>query len=153
MPAPAPTARRLLLLAALLLAVITWLDYVTGYELGFFIFYFVPVSIGAWWVSRRAGLALAFASAFCWYLSDRLAHHPYSNALFIYWETIMRLASFATTALTLARIRRERAARLRLQEELSAALAENRALRAGRQEAGGSTQHPGPTATPAPPLA
>ena len=43
--------------AAALLAAITWIDYVTGYEFGFFIFYFVPVALAAWYGSRGAGIA------------------------------------------------------------------------------------------------
>jgi signal transduction histidine kinase len=100
--------------AAVLLAVVAWLDYVTGYELGFFVFYFVPVALAAWYGTRRAGLAVAVAAGLCWYLSDRLSHHPYSNALLIYWETFMRLVSFLTTALTLSQIRSD----LRKREEL-----------------------------------
>ncbi len=106
------------------LAVTTWLDYVTGYELGFFIFYFIPVSLAAWLVGRRAGVAIALASGACWFLSDRMADHPYSNAIFIYWETAMRLTSYLTTALTLARIRADTVAREQLQVRLEAALAE-----------------------------
>jgi len=149
-PVPVPTIppRRALAMALVLLAVITWLDYVTGYELGFFIFYFAPVSAAAWWVGRRAGLALAFASAVCWYLSDRLANHPYSNALFIYWETLMRLASFATTALTLARIQRERRARLRLEAALAAALEELRSCQGAQAQA--APPAPLPLAPPPP---
>jgi signal transduction histidine kinase len=88
-----------------LLGAITWIDYVTGYELGLFIFYFVPVGLAAWYGSRAAGIAFALASAGCWFGADRLALHPYSNALLIYWETFMRLVSYFTTALTLSNIR------------------------------------------------
>jgi K+-sensing histidine kinase KdpD len=87
------------------LALIGWLDYVTGYEFGFFIFYFIPVAIASWYCGRRAGLAISILSAICWYLSDLYTHHPYSKAYFIYWEMFMRLISFLTTALTLSRIR------------------------------------------------
>jgi K+-sensing histidine kinase KdpD len=87
------------------LALIGWLDYVTGYEFGFFIFYFIPVAIAAWYCGRRSGVEIAFASAIVWYLSDKYTFHPYSNAYFIYWKVFMRLLSFLTTALTLARIR------------------------------------------------
>jgi hypothetical protein len=90
---------------AVLLVVLTWIDFVTGYEFGFFIFYFIPFSIAAWCVGRRSGLAFAFASGAAWFVSDRLSLHPYSKAFFIYRETFMRLASFLTTALTLDRIR------------------------------------------------
>jgi signal transduction histidine kinase len=92
--------------SAALLAAITWVDYVTGYELGLFVFYFIPVGLAAWYGTRAAGLAFAVAAAVCWYLADRLALHPYTNVLFIYWETFMRLVSYFTTALTLSSIRR-----------------------------------------------
>jgi len=91
--------------AAVLLAVITWIDYVTGYEFGFFVFYFIPVALTSWYGCRRAGTAFAIAASICWYLSDRLSLHPYSNGLLIYWETFMRMVSFLTTALTLSHIR------------------------------------------------
>jgi signal transduction histidine kinase len=100
--------------AAALLAVVTWLDYITGYELGFFVFYFAPVALAAWYGTRRAGLAIAIAAGACWYLSDSLTNHPYSSAYLIYWETFMRLVSFVSTALTLSQIRSD----LRKREEL-----------------------------------
>lgn len=87
------------------LAVIGWLDYITGYELGFFIFYFIPVAIASWYCGRRLGLKIAFGSAVVWYLSDKYTHHPYSHAYFIYWEMFMRLLSFLTTTMTISRIR------------------------------------------------
>jgi hypothetical protein len=88
------------------LALIGWLDYITGYEFGFFIFYFIPVAISAWYCGVLAGIEIAVGSSIVWYLSDRLTFHPYSESYFIYWETFMRLLSFLTTALTLSRIRR-----------------------------------------------
>ena len=91
--------------AAALLAAITWIDYVTGYEFGFFIFYFVPVAVAAWYGSRAAGFAFAVVAGICWYLSDRLSLHPYPNAWLIYWETFMRMVSFLTTAVTLSHLR------------------------------------------------
>jgi len=100
--------------SAALLALITWIDYVTGYELGLFVLYFIPVALAAWWGSRRAGLAFACAAAACWYASDRLAEHPYSQAYLIYWETFMRLVSYLTTSLTLSKIREG----MRRQEDL-----------------------------------
>ena len=89
----------------LILALIGWLDYITGYEFGFFIFYFIPVAISAWYGGRMPGVVNAVMSAICWYVSDLYTYHPYSKAYFIYWEMFMRLISFLTTALTLSRIR------------------------------------------------
>jgi signal transduction histidine kinase len=89
-----------------LLALIIWIDLVTGYEFELFVFYFVPVGLAAWFLGRAAGMGFALASAVGWYVADRLALHPYSNGLFLYWETFMRLLSYFTTALTLSAIRR-----------------------------------------------
>jgi uncharacterized membrane protein SirB2 len=111
--------RVVLALTGVVLAFTTWLDFITGYELGFFIFYFIPVSMAAWLVGRNASVAIALASGACWFLSDRMANHPYSNSYFIYWETTMRLASYLTTALTLARIRSDTVERQRLQAQLA----------------------------------
>jgi K+-sensing histidine kinase KdpD len=94
---------RIVSIGALLL--IGWLDYVTGYEFGFFIFYFIPVAIAAWYCGPKDGISVAVASAICWYLSDLFTHHLYSHAYFIYWEMFMRLLSFLTTSMTLAKIR------------------------------------------------
>jgi hypothetical protein len=115
--------------SVLVLLLIGWLDYITGYEFGFFIFYFIPVSISAWFAGRRSGLVIACASAICWYLSDRLTYHPYSKAYFIYWEMFMRLVSFLTTALTIARIRQMLMREVQLNDQLQAALDELGRLR------------------------
>jgi K+-sensing histidine kinase KdpD len=97
--------RIVMLISIFVLFSLGWLDNITGYEFGFFIFYFIPVAITAWYGGRREGIAMAVSAAICWYISDRLTHHPYSHAYFIYWETFMRLISFLTTSLTLSRIR------------------------------------------------
>jgi hypothetical protein len=87
------------------LLLIGWLDYITGYEFGFFIFYFIPVAIAAWYCGNKDGICIAIACAACWYFSDRLTHHPYSRAYFIYWEMFIRLISFVTTSMTLSKVR------------------------------------------------
>ena len=133
---PAPDARsgsagRAALLATaavVLLAAITWIDYLTGFEFGFFVFYFIPVSIAAWFLSRRWGVAFGVAAAFCWYVSDRLGGHPYSRGWFAYWETFIRFVSFLTTALTVARIREALARERQLVADLSDSLAQVRQL-------------------------
>jgi K+-sensing histidine kinase KdpD len=101
--ANSPWIVRVTSLAVLLL--LGWLDYITGYEFGFFIFYFVPVAISAWYCGQKDGIVIAITSAVCWYYSDRLTNHVYSKAYFVYWETFMRLLSFLTTAMTLSKIR------------------------------------------------
>ena len=114
---PAPLVR-VFAGAAALLALITWIDYATGYEFGFFVFYFIPISLAAWHAGRGGGIAFAFAGAICWYLSDRLTGHQYSREWFVYWESFMRLVSFLTIALALSKIRASLARERRLNQEL-----------------------------------
>lgn len=111
-----------------ILLLIGWLDYITGYEFGFFIFYFIPVSISAWYCGKRSGIAMAFGAAVCWFLSDKLTRHPYPNAYFIYWEVFMRYVSFLTTALTITKIRSMLLTEERLNSELQTALKEIKEL-------------------------
>jgi signal transduction histidine kinase len=60
------------------------------------------------------GIAFAVAAGVCWFGSDALSHHPYSNAFLIYWEAFMRLVSFLIAALLLSHVRRN----LRQREDL-----------------------------------
>lgn len=112
-----------------LLLLIGWLDYITGYEFGFFIFYFIPVSVSAWFAGKRPGLLMAALSAICWYVSDKYTNHPYSHTYFIYWEMFMRLTSFLTTALTIAKIRQMLINEVHLNHKLEEALHELGELR------------------------
>jgi len=120
---------RIKVASIVILLFLGWLDYVTGYEFGFFIFYFIPVSIAAWYGGRKPGIAMACASAVCWYLADRMTHHPYPRPYLAYWETFARYISFLTTALTLSKIRETVHNGQRVREELDRALEENRELK------------------------
>jgi hypothetical protein len=142
---------RIVVTSTAILLILGWIDYVTGYEFGFFIFYFIPVSITAWYVGRKPGVAMACASAVCWYLADRMTHHPYPRPYLIYWETFARYISFLTTALTFSKIRETIDSGKRVREELDRALGENRELRRllqGDVGGGGIQESPPPDADP-----
>ena len=72
---------------------------------------------------------MACASAVCWYLADRMTHHPYPRPYFAYWEAFARYISFLMTALTLSKIRETVHEGQRVREELDRALEENRELK------------------------
>lgn len=129
LPPSATRDRAVYAVSLFLLLFIGWLDYVTGYEFGFFIFYFIPVSVSAWFAGKRPGLFMAVASAICWYTSDTYTNHPYSHSYFIYWEMFMRLISFLTTALTIAKIRQMLINEAELNQRLEEALHELGKLR------------------------
>lgn len=113
----------------LALAAITFADYATGYEMGFFVFYFLPVAMAAWFRGRSAGLVTALAGAVCWCLSDILSGHPYSRVWLVYWEASIHLASFVIVSLLVAGARARLEQERRLGERLRAALSEVRTLK------------------------
>ncbi len=91
--------------AAVSLALITWADLVASAELSFIVFYFVPISIAAWFGSRRGGLLFAFASTACWWVSDHFAPAPRPGPFSLYWETATHLVAYLVMALGVSRLR------------------------------------------------
>jgi diguanylate cyclase (GGDEF)-like protein len=90
----------------LLVALLGWTDYLTGIEIAFSVFYFLPVAGAAYFAGFRAGLAVAGASALAWLLADLLGGHLYPSTAVGVWNTTNRLLSFCVLALLLAALRR-----------------------------------------------
>ncbi len=85
--------------------VIGLLDHLSGYELSFSIFYLIPVSLATWYLGKRHGLVLAFASAVTWLVIDLTSGHVVSNASIPAWNAAVRLGFFVIVAYLLARSR------------------------------------------------
>lgn len=88
-----------------LIVVFGFVDYLTGPEIAFSVFYFLPVALSTYYVSRQTGLVVALVSAVAWFLADRATGYIYTQPLAAYWNTLMRLVSFAVVALLLALLR------------------------------------------------
>lgn len=93
------------LLSMLFVLVVGLLDFITGEEIGFSIFYLLPVSLAAWYVSTNAGVVLGIASAVTWFLADLTTGHTYSNTFIPIWNATMRLGFFLAIVFTLAIIK------------------------------------------------
>jgi diguanylate cyclase (GGDEF)-like protein len=88
--------RSVVLPACLLLAVILGvLHVVAGPDLAFDLFYIGPVSLAAWVVGRRGGLAVAAVSAGAWLLADLLGRSGATHDFTTYWNAASRFATFA----------------------------------------------------------
>ncbi len=82
-----------------------FIDWITGYDLNFFVFYFLPVSLAAWFVGRGASLSLAVLSAIVWFGADALSGHAHPSHFYAVWNTIVRLASFLIIGWSVSQIR------------------------------------------------
>ena len=98
-------------------AVVGVLDLFTGYELGFSLFYVLPLVFVTWLAGRTRGLAVAFISAGAWLTADIAAGNPYSSPLVPVWNTCVRLGffliiTFLVAALKMALQRAEELSRI-----------------------------------------
>lgn len=96
----------------LLLGLVALLDFVTGEELSFSVFYLLPVVFAGTFISRNAGRLAALAGAATWGYFE-VAARVYSAAWIPVWNTGVRLVFFLTIteliSLVLAAHERERA--------------------------------------------
>jgi diguanylate cyclase (GGDEF)-like protein len=93
--------------AAALLALIGFLDYLTGPEVASSLFYLLPVSVVSWYVGRRAGIVFSVLGAAIWLTADVAAGSMYSSGLIYSWNALVRLGFFLVVALLLAALRRQ----------------------------------------------
>jgi len=70
------------------------IDYLTGTEFSFSIFYLLPVSMVAWFAGKRAGVLISVVSVVAWLIADLAAGHIYSHPAILPWNTLVRLGFF-----------------------------------------------------------
>lgn len=99
---PLPIRWSLLLLTLLLLGLI---DYSTGFEFAFTLFYIFPIGLTAWSVGKKMGYLASALSGLVWFVANVLAGQTYSNRIIPYWDILSRIASFSIISYLLAELR------------------------------------------------
>ena len=84
----------LLLVTLVMTALLGVVDYATGPELSFSVFYTGPIMLAAWYGGRKAGLTVALISAGVWLTADMAEGKAYSHHLIPLWNTLVRLGFF-----------------------------------------------------------
>ncbi|MCB0343847.1 MAG: hypothetical protein KDD66_01950 [Bdellovibrionales bacterium] len=75
-------------------AMLGFIDWATGYELSFFVFYFGPVAVAAWYLGFEHAVVISLLSALTWFAADFLSGHEYSSEIYAVWNTTIRLVAF-----------------------------------------------------------
>jgi diguanylate cyclase (GGDEF)-like protein len=88
-----------------LLFLIGIVDYLTGEEISFSVFYLVPVSLVSWRVSGWAGVLFCFLSAIVWFFADIVTGQKYSYFLIPYWNAFVRLCFFLIVSYLLSMLK------------------------------------------------
>ena len=94
-----------LIIGFLLTILVGMLDWVTGPEISFSLFYLVPIVLVSWYCGRNTGIVISLFSAMAWFLSDYLNQQTYSNEIIRYWNTGIRLGFFLIVTFLVARLK------------------------------------------------
>lgn len=92
-------------LSLLIIAVVGSIDHLTGYELGFSIFYLLPISLASWYIKGHFGLVVCAISAATWLSIDLASGHNYSNQTIPFWNTGVRFGFFVIVAILLKQMK------------------------------------------------
>ena len=99
--------------SALLVGTIGLLDYLTGCEIVFSIFYCFPVLYATWYAGRPAGFLIAVLSVAAWLTADTVGGVVYCSAFVLWWNASAVLLSYGVLVLLSGRLHA-------LQQELEA---------------------------------
>ena len=93
-------------IGSVLIIVVGIIDFLTGYEIAFSLFYLIPISLVTWLTGRHFGIVISLLSAIVWFISDVAAGASYSHPLIYAWNTIIILGFFVIVTYLLSSLRR-----------------------------------------------
>lgn len=99
------TKGRLITSALVIVLLLGVIDYLTGFELSFSFFYLIPVSMTAWALGKKKGLAFSVLSAIIWLISNILSGQGFSRPYVGVWNTLLRFGFYAVVTILLTELR------------------------------------------------
>ncbi len=84
----------IMILGLIMVFVIGWVDYLTGTEVSFSIFYLIPISFVAYHGYKSQAVFIAVLSAVIWLTADVSEISRYSNQSIPYWNGLVRFGFF-----------------------------------------------------------
>ncbi len=95
-------------LAGLALAIVGlgWIDFLTGPDIGFSLFYLIPIVLAGWYLGARPAAALATEAAIAWFWAELLWKGEALAGVSV-WNGITRLGIYLAMGLLTAKVRRD----------------------------------------------
>ena len=90
------------IVAAILLGI---LDYATGPDFSFTVFYLFPVAFAAWFSGRNDGLKISLLSVIAAYIANYFWPKPSVHFLVRYWDALTELVFYSFTTIVLAELK------------------------------------------------
>src|SRR5205823_12196160 len=95
-----------LVLAGLaVLVLIGIIDYLTGFEMLFSVFYLLEVGLAAWFVGKGFGLLMSVLSVVVWIGGDVAAGAHYSSLVVPVWNAVILMVFYCIVVWLLTRLR------------------------------------------------
>lgn len=88
-------------------AAVEGIDYVTGPEIAFYVFYLIPVAFFAWYCGIVLGASAAFLCAIAAEATDLATGARYSSFAHLCWSTGVKISVLVIVSLALSKIRKE----------------------------------------------
>ena len=92
------------LIAYSLIGVTGLIDFITGDEIGFSVFYLLPIVMVTWYEGRASGIIISLVSATVWLFADIGWGKVYSHPLIPVWNSVIRFAFFIIITLLLSEL-------------------------------------------------
>jgi len=89
----------------ILIGIIGSIDYLTGYEFAFSVFYVLPIFMVTWFTNQRFGLVISVVSAIVWLVADVSTGQTYSSPFIPLWNSFIRFAFFIIIAILLSSLK------------------------------------------------
>jgi diguanylate cyclase (GGDEF)-like protein len=90
------------------------IDYLTGPEILFSIFYLIPIFLAAWFAGLIWSVLVSLFCSIIWFMADSLAGHIYSHAAISQWATYMHLGYFLIVSYLVSTVRKMSAEQKRI---------------------------------------
>lgn len=110
------------IVSLIIVAILCFIDWITGYELSFQFFYFIPLAVFSYntGFSRPSIFIFSLITAIAWFIADYFSEHVYSSSYLYVWNTMSRLIVFCAFSFFLHSIQKSRAKIEKLNAQLSA---------------------------------
>jgi diguanylate cyclase (GGDEF)-like protein len=95
-----------ILLGFSLIAGVGILDFLSGFEFGFSVFYIIPIALITWLIGRAPGIIASFVSTLVWQGVDIISGQSYSHPLIPIWNALIRLSFFVIITLLLSELKK-----------------------------------------------
>ena len=94
-----------LFLGFMIVVVLGIIDYGTGPDISFLLFYLFPVFLTAWFAGMIPGILLSVFSACIWFVDDVMQRTPYAHPAIPLWNVLTKLIAFLVFISILLRLK------------------------------------------------